>query len=472
MLMMLKTWFGLGGDLFTRRGRLRGFRPHLEGLEERWCPVVDNFWRPAAGGNLLWSTAANWSLNHDPTESERAVFEGTAAGDKDCTLDMIQEVVGGFLFSGYTKTLTLGTGTGASNHAILYILEDADLSNGFDQSQVARIDFANSNSKLHLGVDGEPVYTARLGTFDFTGQQGQFVVGGTTHLDLRIYLDSFTKADFVVNGEVETETFSGEDIAFIGSANLLINSGGHFLMHGPDRETVLHRTGTENTIVVKGQLSLRGGNNTTQTIDMPILVADGGYLGVDTGSWNIRGSSTLTSGKSVLMTDSGSTVHLTYTIGGNGAELDADLGYYQIEGTFSTGSNTTVSLIALNGSITFIGGIVDPGGVGYIGHVLFFGSTDMEVTIGQHATYKADIKDNVESDRLEGFFDVDFDIINGATLVVNRIGNVPAGELSYLLIEDTRQTPDALEDFTNKTIPQGLFTGPLANGNYRLTNTV
>src|SRR5437899_4069215 len=59
-------------------------RPRLEVLEDRRLPSAVNTWvAPGSSGN--WNTEANWSLNHVPTSTEVATFDGSSAAV--CTID-------------------------------------------------------------------------------------------------------------------------------------------------------------------------------------------------------------------------------------------------------------------------------------------------------------------------------------------------------------------------------------------------
>ncbi|OPX65652.1 MAG: GDSL-like Lipase/Acylhydrolase [Methanomassiliicoccales archaeon PtaB.Bin215] len=71
------------------------------------------------GGDGKWSTDANWSLEHTPTATETAVFDGTSTAN--CAVDETVDVYGINLAMGYTGTVTHGAvdiGIGAGGFAM------------------------------------------------------------------------------------------------------------------------------------------------------------------------------------------------------------------------------------------------------------------------------------------------------------------------------------------------------------------
>jgi hypothetical protein len=114
-------WFAVllwAAEWRSKAGRQRvfGFRPCVEGLEERWCPsVVNDHWKATQDNN--WSNPYNWSLGFYPSvtdpnnNNDVAVFDNLAPGaDANCTVDINATCYGVSTFDTYSKTVTIAAG--------------------------------------------------------------------------------------------------------------------------------------------------------------------------------------------------------------------------------------------------------------------------------------------------------------------------------------------------------------------------
>jgi hypothetical protein len=87
LVVFAALWVSLSG---SRKSRRYGFRPCLEALEERWCPIVSPYVWSAAGAGLSWTDSNNWLLNgakpppgdypgwNNNANHDTAKFDGTA----------------------------------------------------------------------------------------------------------------------------------------------------------------------------------------------------------------------------------------------------------------------------------------------------------------------------------------------------------------------------------------------------------
>lgn len=437
----------------------------LEALETRCVPTA-NYWRP--GADLLWSNDDNWSLGHNPTASETATFDDAVAGDFGCVMDLADETVYGLLFSGWTKTLDLGTVGQAGS---LLVREWADLSNNGDPDQVARIKWEHLDSVLAFGHP-DPAYgtMVTLGNFAFTGVRGEFLIGenATVIVDNYANYDTRSQVDWIIAGTVNVAAL-GDCIDFEAGAGIQVTADGELIVEAPDpalANVVFSTTlDSQGYIDVRGSLVLYGDSQSEDInrIQMATWIADDGFLLINGGIWSFFGGVSETQDTALYMTDG--TVFLT-----NSATLRVAGEYRQVGGDFLT-DTTAVKVLAE--IVRFNGGTISPG-VGGRNHV-YFGPLNAEagvqVHLGSSVTYYADIHaagGEGSSDRLYG--DARFIIQSGASLVV-RVDYTGAEELAdahWMLIEDTREAQSqGFNDFTNKTMNSTeTLVAPLAQGRY------
>jgi hypothetical protein len=156
----------------------RGYHPEIERLETRELPAILTW--DGGGADNNWTTAANWTSDTTPGSGDTAIFDGTST--KAATIDLNVTVDALQINSGYTNTITQGTGntltvgsggfsqaagTFAGGNSTLDINGDFALSGGTFTSTSGNLTLAGN-----LTVTNSPTFNTNSGTVIFDGANG------------------------------------------------------------------------------------------------------------------------------------------------------------------------------------------------------------------------------------------------------------------------------------------------------------
>ena len=158
---------------------------HAAGVAKKW---------DGGGADALWSNALNWTEDAVPTSDKVPIFDNTCVSNCSATIDVPVEVTGIDINSGYSGTITQGSGAGIT------VTVGAT---GFDQAAGTFIPSANGiringefilsggifnasvgNSDIYLSgnltIEDASAYTKGSGTIHFIGDATQVITDNST----------------------------------------------------------------------------------------------------------------------------------------------------------------------------------------------------------------------------------------------------------------------------------------------------
>ncbi len=307
------------------------FRPRLEVLEERWCP--DSTWKGTI--SALWSNPNNWT-NGVPGPADTAIFDHQFS-DKTVTVDMYEKVGSVIFQNGFTSIMTIV-------NPGLEVVNTCDLRN---ITKTATIFMSNPGASLI--IDG----TGKFDNFNFTAptRQGLVDVAATGSLTLTPSTGGTTKADFLIDGELNVANSAGAVIVFQSGASINVHASGTMTIQ-PVAGVVLSTNNDAGIIRNFGRVFYTGMANITTEVDMALL--NHGAADFDTGNLRFGQTSTLTNNYAIKQ-DMGS-IHLSL-----GFTLAVLNGYYQTGGLLIAEDTTNLNLLGAGAKAEIDGGSVQLG---------------------------------------------------------------------------------------------------------------